>query len=211
MGRQVERKETQRVALSLHSLLCSLSMSSGIGPTVGHAIFLLVLIIVNSSFLWFYVKLQLLASWPGSPYCVHHRMGCTPSSIEPMVCAYDEDKFLEKWSQCGTGNKVISKQSSSDISLVKVERKSNSNMAPGTCTSASWIDEIPELAIFVLLFLFVLTLFRRWQGKRRNKAFRKALAENSVQLQTVTSNIPFAGGLNEERAWRGMGKRCLDG
>ena len=184
-------------------------MPSSIGPTACHAAFLFALIFVNSFFLWFFVKLQ-LASWrPGSPCCVHPRMGCTRSSFEPMICQSDEDKFLEKWSQCRAENKIITKQSSSDISLVKVERKGNSNMAPGSCPTDSWYDEIPELAVFILLFFFVLTLFRRWQGKRRAKAFRRALAENSCQLQTVTSNIPFAGG--PDKAWRGMSNRCLDG
>ena len=112
-------------------------MPSTSGPTACHFLSLLALIFVNSFFLWFFVKLQ-LASWrAGFPCCVHPRMGCTRSSFEPMICASDEDKFLEKWSQCSAGNKIVTKQSSSDISLVKVERKGNSNMAPGSCSTDS--------------------------------------------------------------------------
>ena len=156
----------------------------------------------------YFVKIQ-FAYWKSvSPCRTPPTMGCVRSKIEPLICESDEPKFLANWSHCKADNRIITSQSSSDISLVKIGRKENSNMAPGSCPSDSWYDELPEILIFILLFVFVLTIFRRWQGKRRAKAFRRAFAANTCQLQTVTSTVPFNGG--SDKAWRGMGNRCLD-
>ena len=135
-------------------------------------------------------------------------MGCVRSKVEPLICESDEPKFLANWSHCKADNRIITSQSSSDISFVKIGSKDNSNMSPGSsCPSDHWYDELPEILIFILLFMFVLTIFRRWQGKRRAKAIRKAISTN-MALQTVSSTVPYNVG--SDQAWRGMGNRCLD-
>ena len=86
--------------------------------------------------------------------------------------------------------------------------KENSNMGQGSsCPSVHWYGELPEIMAFLLLFLFVLTIFRRWQNKRRAKTMRRALSQ-TMALQTVSSTVPYNSG--PDLAWRGMGNRCLE-
>ena len=135
-------------------------------------------------------------------------MGRVRSKIKPLVCEKDEEIFLSHWSHCQADNRVFSRQSSSDISFVKVEGKENSNMGPGSsCPSVHWYREIPEILGILLLVLFVLTIFRRWQNKRRAKEMRRALSQ-TMALQTVSSTVPYNNA--PDLAWRGMGNRCLD-
>ena len=139
---------------------------------------------------------------------VHPTMGCTRSKLEPLICERDEPQFLANWSHCKSDNHIYTAQSSSDISFVKVGSKGNSNNGSNSCPTDSWYDEVPELVTFLLLFLLALTLYCRWQAKKRTKAIRRALGYGqqslpSMALQTVSSH----GG---DLAWRGMGARCLD-
>ena len=85
-----------------------------------------------------FVKIQ-FAYWKSvSPCRTPPTMGCVRSKIEPLICESDEPKFLANWSHCKADNRIITSQSSSDISLVKIGRKENSNMAPGSCPSDPW-------------------------------------------------------------------------
>ena len=146
--------------------------------------------------------------WKSIAPRTHPAMGWVRLKIEPLVCESDEEQFLAHWSHCKADNRVYTSQSSSDISFVKVGSKENSNMGPGSsCPSIHWYGELPEILVFLLLFMFVLTIFRRWQNKRRAKAMRRALA-STMALQTVSSSVPY--NLGSDLAWRGMGARCLD-
>ena len=136
---------------------------------------------------------------------VHPTMGCTRSRIEPLIYESDEKQFLANWSNCKSDNHIFTRQSSSDFSFVKVGSKGNSNNGSNSCPSDHWYDEIPELLILLLLFLFALTLYRKWQAKKRTKATRRALGFGqqslpNMALQTVSSH----GG---DLSWRG---RMLD-
>ena len=146
--------------------------------------------------------------WKSIAPRTHPAMECVCSKIEPLVCESDKEQFLAHWSHCKADNRVYTSQSSSDISFVKVDGKENWNMGPGSsCPSVHWYGELPEIMVFILLFLFVLTIFRRWQNKRRAKAMRRALSQ-TMALQTVSSTVPYNNG--PDLAWRGMGNRCLD-
>ena len=135
-------------------------------------------------------------------------MGCVRSKIKPAIWEKDEYAFLSRWSHCQTDNRIISRQSSSDISFLKVEDKGMSKVGPGSsCPSVSWHGEIPEILGFLLLGLFVLTVFRRWQNKQRQKSMKRALSQ-TLALQTVSSTVPYNNG--PVQAWRGLGNRCLD-
>ena len=58
-------------------------------------------------------------------------MGCKPSTIEPLVCEKDIQEFLSRWQRATVDQSVSSQQSSSDISLFKIEEKSNMNQGAG--------------------------------------------------------------------------------
>ena len=105
-------------------------------------------------------------------------------------------------------NRIISRQSSSDISFLKVEDKGMLNMGPGSsCPSVHWYGEIPEILGFLLLGLFVLTVFRRWQNKQRQKSMKRALSQ-TLAIQSVYSTVPYNNA--PDHAWRGLGNRYLD-
>ena len=87
-------------------------------------------------------------------------MGCVRLKIEPAICQKDEEAFLSRWSQCQTDNRVISSQSSSDISYLKFEEKDTENMGPGSsCPMVLWYGELPKILGLLLLALFILTVF----------------------------------------------------
>ena len=134
------------------------------------------------------------------------KMGCTRSRIEPLICQSDEKKFLANWSHCKADNRVFTSQSSSDFSLVKVGGEGNQNGDTNPCPS--WYSKVPELVILLLLFLFALTIYRKWEAKKRAKAIRRALgfgtlANHGMAFQAVS----FQSG---DLPWRGMGARYLD-
>ena len=80
-------------------------------------------------------------------------------------------------------------------------------MGSGTTCQAHWSGEIPEVIGLILLALFVLTVFRRWQAKQRAKKMRRAMSQ-TLALQSVSASVPYTGG--PDQAWKGMGSRCLD-
>ena len=133
-------------------------------------------------------------------------MGCTRGHIKPLICQSDEKKFLANWSHCKADNCVFTSQSSSDFSPVKVGGEGNQNGDTNPCPS--WYSEVPELVILLLLFLFALTIYRKWEAKKRAKAIRRALgfgqqSHPGMALQAVSSQ-------SGDLPWRGMGARCLN-
>ena len=114
--------------------------------------------------------------------------------MEHTVCQKDEEDFLSHWKLCQTDNRVISSQSSSDISFLKFEEKDSENMGPGSsCPTVHWYGELPEILGLLLLALFNLTVFQRWQNNQRQKSMKKALSQ-MLTLQTVSSSVPYNGG-----------------
>ena len=138
------------------------------------------------------------------------RMGCTRSRHEPLICESDEEEFLQR-NRCGPGdNRVESSQSSNDWSIFKVEGRDTSNLGAGSSSTSCpshWWGSIPSLLGLILLTLFLLTVFRRWQNKQRTKQLRRTMQE-SMALQTVSAGIPqpICG---PESQWRGLGGRFL--
>ena len=138
------------------------------------------------------------------------RMGCTRSSFEPLICKSDEEEYLRR-NRCGDGdNRVVSSQSSNDWSVFKVEGQDTSNLGAGSSSSSCpshWWGSIPSLLGLILLVLFLITIFRRWQGKQRAKQLRRTMAQ-SMALQTVSAGVPqpLCG---PESQWRGVGGRFL--
>ena len=143
-------------------------------------------------------------------YLCSPRMGCTRSRHEPLICESDEEEFLQR-NRCGPGdNRVVSSQSSNDWSIFKVEGRDTSTMGAGSSSTSCpshWWGSIPSLLGLILLTLFLLTVFRRWQNKQRTKQLRRTMQE-SMALQTVSAGIPqpICG---PESQWRGLGGRFL--
>ena len=138
------------------------------------------------------------------------RMGCTRSSFEPLICKSDEEEYLRR-NRCGDAdNRIVSSQSSNDWSVFKVEGRDTSNFGAGSSSSSCpshWWGSIPSLLGLILLVLFLITIFRRWQGKQRAKQLRRTMAQ-SMALQTVSAGVPqpLCG---PESQWRGVGGRFL--
>ena len=135
-------------------------------------------------------------------------MGCTRSSFEPLICQKDEQEYLQRNHCNNADNRVISSQSSNDWSVVKVEGQDVANMGAGStssCPPVHWWGDIPSILGLLLLLVFLITIFRRWQGKQRAKQMRRAMAQ-SMALQTVSSNVPCG----PELQWRGVGNRFLN-
>ena len=148
------------------------------------------------------------AYWRTSRYRTQPDMGCERSKIEHTVCQIDKEDFLSHWKRSQTDNRVISSQSSSDISFLKFTEKDSENMGSGsTCPTVHWYGELPKIVGLLLLALFILTVFRRWQNKQRQKSMKKALSQ-TLALQTVSSSVPYKSG--PDQAWQGLGSRCLD-
>ena len=147
--------------------------------------------------------------WKSKGSLAQPTMGCVRSKIEPLVCQKDEEVFLSNWNHYKADNRVISRKSSSDWSVVKVEGKDITNMGPGStsCPPVHWYGDLPSILGFLLLLMFVVTIFRRWQNKPRAKRMRRALSQ-SMALQTVSSSVPFQSG--PDMQWRGVGSRYLD-
>ena len=142
------------------------------------------------------------------------RMGCTRSRYEPLICESDEEEFLQR-NRCGSDdNKVVSSQSSSDWSIFKVEGRDPSNLGAGSSSTACpshWWGSVPSLLGLILLVFFLLTVFRRWQGKQRTKQLRRTMQE-SIALQTVSAGVPqpmVPPICGPESQWRGLGGRFL--
>ena len=144
------------------------------------------------------------------------RMGCTRSRHEPLICESDEEEFLMR-NRCGPDDKrVASSQSSNDWSIFKVEGRDTSNLGAGssyTACPSHWWGSVPSLLGLILLAVFLLTIFRRWQNKQRKKQLRRTMQE-SMALQTVSSGVvagaPVAGAIcGPDSQWRGLGGRFL--
>ena len=117
-------------------------------------------------------------------------MDCTRSSFKHLICRSDEAEFISHQKGHCESN-IITSQSSADISLVKFGKTSSDN---GTaCPQSGWYDEIPEVLTGCMVFLLVLTLYRRWQARGPAKAIRKALGFDANahvgSLPTVSSSV----------------------
>ena len=139
------------------------------------------------------------------------RMGCTRSRHEPLICESDETEFLQR-NRCGPGdNRIESSQSSNDWSVFNVKEYGTSNMGAGSTSSTScpshWWGSIPSLLGLVLLVLFLVTVFRRWQNKQRAKQLRRTM-QQGLALQTVSAGIPQPL-CPPDSQWRGVGGRFL--
>ena len=139
------------------------------------------------------------------------RMGCTRSSFEPLICKSDKEEYLRR-NRCGNAdNRVVSSQSSNDWSVFKLEGREVSNMGAGStsssCPTVHWWGDIPSILGLILLILFLITIYRRWQRKQRAKQLRRTMAQ-SMALQTVSASVPqpLCG---PESQWRGVGDRFL--
>ena len=134
-------------------------------------------------------------------------MGCTRSSFEPLICQKDEKEYLQRNRCNNADNRVISSQSSNDWSVVKVEGQDVSNLGAGStssCPAVHWYGDIPSILGLLLLMVFLITIYRRWQGKQRAKQLRRTMAQ-SMALQTVSASVPCG----PETQWRGVGNRFL--
>ena len=145
--------------------------------------------------------------WKPRVHLCSPRMGCTRSSFEPLICQRDEQEYLRR-NRCGNAdNRVISSQSSNDWSVLKVEGQEVSNLGAGassSCPPVHWYGDIPSILGLILLMAFLITIYRRWQGKQRAKQMRRTMAQ-SMALQTVSASVPCA----PETQWRGVGNRFL--
>ena len=141
-------------------------------------------------------------------------MGCTRSRHEPLICESDEEEFLQR-NRCGPGdNRVESSQSSNDWSIFKVEGRDTSNLGAGSSSTSCpshWWGSIPSLLGLILLTLFLLTVFKRWQNKQQTKQLRRTMQE-SMALQTVSAGVSAGAPqaiCGPESQWRGLGGRFL--
>ena len=150
--------------------------------------------------------------------CTTLDMGCTRSRHEPLICESDEEEFMARNSQrCGHDDRGVgSSQSSADYSIFKVSSSDTRTMGAGSSYSSCpshWWGSVPSLIGLVLLAIFLLTVFRRWQNKQRKKEFRRQMQE-SLALQTVSSGVvtgtPGATAIcGPDSQWRGLGGRFL--
>ena len=136
-------------------------------------------------------------------------MGCTRSSLEPTLCQKDEAEFLTRWRRASVDNSVGSSQSSSDISLVKIEEKAAMNNGAGGTCYPHWTSEIPEILGVIIVAVLAFIWIRRWNRKQYMKQYRRAMGQ-SLGLQTVSSTVPMQGPMAPDNAFKGWGARSLD-
>ena len=77
-------------------------------------------------------------------------MGCTRSKIQPLICEKDEEEYLRQVNEkCKKIQMLMSsRQSGTNIGLLNIDTKENSNYGGSTCSASSWIvGEIPEIII----------------------------------------------------------------
>ena len=150
--------------------------------------------------------------------CATFGMGCTRSRHEPLICESDEEEFMVRNRQrCGSDDRGVgSSQSSADYSIFKVSSSDTKTLGAGssyTACPSHWWGSVPSLIGLILLAVFLLTVFRRWQNKQRKKQFRRTMQE-SLAMQTVSSGVvagaPVAGAIcGPDSQWRGLGGRFL--
>ena len=136
-------------------------------------------------------------------------MGCTPSSIEPLICEQHEEEFLSRWKRSTVDNSVGSHQSSSDISLFKIEEKAVINNGAGETCHPHWSSEIPEILGVIIVAILAFIWIRRWNRKQYMKQYKRAMGQ-SLRLQTVSSTVPMQGPMAPENAFKGWAGRSLD-
>ena len=136
-------------------------------------------------------------------------MGCKPSSIEPLVCEKHEQEFLSRWQRATVDQSVGSHQSSSDISLFKIEEKAAMNQGAGETCRTHWSSEIPEVLGVILVAILAFVWIRRWNRKQYMKQYKRAMGQ-SLGLQTVCSTVPMQGQMAPENAFKGWAGRSLD-
>ena len=136
-------------------------------------------------------------------------MGCTPSSVEPLLCQRDKEAFLSRWKRSSVDNSVGSRQSSSDISLFKIEEKAAMNNGAGETCRTHWSLEIPEVLGVILVAILAFIWIRRWNRKQYMKQYKRAMGQ-SLGLQTVSSTVPMQGPMAPENAFKGWAGRSLD-
>ena len=179
------------------------------------SLFLLVLFLWNRSYLLgFCLVLCLVCFYPllsesSRAGSVGKGMGCTRSSLEPTLCQRDEAEFLTRWRRASVDNSVGSSQSSSDISLVKIEEKEAMNVGAGGTCHPYWTSELPEILGVIIIAVLAFTWFRRWNRKQYNKQMRRAIGQ-SLALQTVSASVPIQGPIGPDSAYEGWGARSLD-
>ena len=157
-------------------------------------------------FLAYFYPLLGESYWPGP---VGRGMGCTRSSLEPRLCQKDEAEFLTRWKRASVDNSVGSSQSSSDISLVKIEEKEAMNVGAGGTCFPHWTSELLEILGVIIIAVLAFTWFRRWNRKQYNKQMRCAMGQ-SLALQSVSASVPIQGPIGPDSAYKGWGARSLD-
>ena len=158
-------------------------------------------------FLAYFYPLLGESYWPGP---VGRGMGCTRSSLEPTLCQKDEAEFLTRWKRASVDNSVGSSQSSSDISLVKIEEKEAMNVGAGGTCHPHWTSELPEILGVIIIAVLAFTWFRRWNRKQYNKQMRRAMGQ-SLALQSVSASVPIQGPIGgPDSAYKGWGACSLD-
>ena len=180
------------------------------------SLFLLVLFLWNRSYLLGFCSVLCLVCfypllsesyWAG---LVGRGMGCTRSSLEPTLCQRDEAEFLTRWRRASVDNSVGSSQSSSDISLVKMEETEAMNVGAGGTCHPHWTSELPEILGVIIIAVLAFTWFRRWNRKQYNKQMRCAMGQ-SLALQSVSASVPIQGPIGgPDSAYKGWGARSWD-
>ena len=120
-------------------------------------------------------------------------MGCTRSKIQPLICEKEEEEYLWKGNQRCVKIQMLmsSRQSGTNIGLLNIDTKENSNYGGSTCSASSWIvGEIPEMILGILVFLFVCWFWIKYAAYKRNAGIRQAvIGGQQMSLPTVSGNV----------------------
>ena len=123
-------------------------------------------------------------------------MGCSRSKIQPLICQKDEEEYLKQENEkCKKLQMYLSpRMSSTNIGLLSVETKENTNSGGSvcpTCPASSWIaGEIPEIIIGVLVLLFICWIWRKYAAYKRGAAIRQAvLGGQQMSLPSISRSV----------------------
>ena len=86
---------------------------------------------------------------------------------------------------------MSSRLSGTNIGLLNIDTKENSNYGGSTCSYSSWIvGEIPEIIIGILVLLFVCWFWRKYAAYKKHIAIcQVVLGGQQMTLPTVSSNV----------------------
>ena len=115
-------------------------------------------------------------------------MGCSRSQLEPLICASDEEEFLKREQRnCEQiqEHMIRSGQCTTNYGFLNIDTKTNSNFE-GTSCNCNWIDKLPELIGGLIILVFVIWFYRKWNAYKRHLAIHRAVVGNNSQVAIPT-------------------------